>query len=201
MRSGAKLRPQKPIPPPPPKLGMVVELVELELKRKVREAIDLLVLGIVAVATKSEGVSLTVLVSVLTKVPERGLEEDLDDSYYTDEEESDVSPELASRGLGSVGNLPLTRTLWDRYIPSDLRDTYIQWLHSTGGGGGSAGLGVNEMLQALVWDGALSSSDGNAPPWGQAKVIAKNSEECSFILNCTKLNSCDPRKPGGFKLP
>ena len=179
----------------------MVELVEPGLKKKVREAIDLLALGIADVATKSEGVSLNVLVLVLTKVPEKGLEEDLDDSYYSDEEEEDASPELASKGLGSVRSVPVARSLWDRFIPSALKDIYIRWLHSSGGVGSSVGLGVSEVLKALVRDGALSAGELNRPSSRRAKVIPKNSEKCSFVLNCNKRNSCDPRKPAGFKLP
>ena len=67
--------------------------------------------------------------------------------------------------------------------------------------GSSDGLGVREMLDALVRDGALSRHANVQEASGKAQVRPKSSEKCAFILNCVKLNACDGRKPRDFQLP
>ena len=65
----------------------------------------------------------------------------------------------------------------------------------------SDGLGVREMLDALVRDGALRKHDNVREASGKAQVRPKSSERCAFILNCIEENACDDRKPRGFRLP
>ena len=67
--------------------------------------------------------------------------------------------------------------------------------------GKSDGVGVQEMLKALVRNGALRKHENVREASGKAQVRPKNSEKCVFILNCVKQNACDSRQPRGFQWP
>ena len=64
----------------------------------------------------------------------------------------------------------------------------------------SDGVGVREMLDALVQDGALRKHENVREASCKAQVRPKSSEKCAFILNCVKQNATDDRKPRGFQL-
>ena len=57
------------------------------------------------------------------------------------------------------------------------------------------------MLDALVWDGALSKRAGVMEASGKVQARHQSSTKCAFILNCVKPNACDDRKPSGYQLP
>ena len=138
------------------------------------------------------------VVGRLIELAEKGIDLEHEDSYYNDEEEQEgVDPTIAARSLGPVGYVRLQNTLWSRYVPSNLQEKYREWKERSGGVGPFDGVGVSEMLDTLVRDGALSKRDG----MDVAKVRPKSSEKCPFILNCVKQNDSDARKPHGFHLP
>ena len=60
---------------------------------------------------------------------------------------------------------------------------------------------MREMLDALVWDGALSTGASIREASGKAQVRPKSNEKCAFILNGVKQNAFDSRKPRRFQLP
>ena len=64
--------------------------------------------------------------------------------------------------------------------------------------GSSDGVGVREMLDALVRDGALSKRENVQEAGSKAQVRPRCSEKCAFILNCVKQNARDGHKPRGF---
>ena len=64
-----------------------------------------------------------------------------------------------------------------------------------GGVGDSKGVGVTEMLESLVEGGSLRRVPRSLGASGKARVIPKNSEKCSFIMNCMKQNASDCRPP------
>ena len=78
---------------------------------------------------------------------------------------------------------------------------YQKWRDVSRGVGSSDGVGVHEMLDALVQDGTLSKHASVREASGKAHVRPKSSEKCVFILNCVKQNASDSRKPRGFQLP
>ena len=122
--------------------------------------------------------------------------------YYNDEEDhGEVDPAVAARGLGQVGNVPITESLWSRCVPEDLRGRYQKWRQETHGVDVSDGVGVREMLDALVQDGALRKHENVPEDSGKTHVRPKSSEKCAFMLNCVKQNACDDCKPRGFQLP
>ena len=108
---------------------------------------------------------------------------------------------VAARELGQVGNVPIQDTLWSRCVLEDLRSRYRKWRDNSRGVGSSDGVGVSEMLDALVRDGALSKHTNVREASGKAQVRPKSSEKCAFILNCAKQNACGSRNLPGFQLP
>ena len=57
------------------------------------------------------------------------------------------------------------------------------------------------MLDSLVDGGSLRRVPKSMGALGKARVIPKNSEKCSFIMNCMKQNASDCRPPPKFVLP
>ena len=58
-----------------------------------------------------------------------------------------------------------------------------------------------EMLESLVEGGSLRWVSQSLGASGKARVIPKNSENCSFIMNCMKQNASDCRPPPKLVLP
>ena len=68
------------------------------------------------------------VVGRLTELADKGIDPDDEESYYSDEEdEGEVHPTVAARGLGQVGNVPIAQSPWLRCAPDDLRDRYRRW--------------------------------------------------------------------------
>ena len=86
-------------------------------------------------------------------------------------------------------------------MPEDLQNLYQKRRDISGGVGSSDGVGVREMLDALVQNGALSKHASIREASSKARVRPKSNEKCVFILNCVKQNVCDSCKPRGFQLP
>ena len=57
------------------------------------------------------------------------------------------------------------------------------------------------MLESLVEGGSLRRVSQSLGASGKAHVIPKNSEKCSFIMNCMKQNASVCRPPPKFVLP
>ena len=91
------------------------------------EAVSLLVLGICDAAGMGTAETVPVVVGCLTKLAEKGIDPEDEESYYSDEEDADdreVHPMVAARRRGQVGNVPISKSLWSRCVPGDLRDKY-----------------------------------------------------------------------------
>ena len=74
-------------------------------------------------------------------------------------------------------------------------------MNGTGGVGDSKGVGVVEMLESRVEGGSLRQVPKSMGVSGKARVIPKNSEKCSFIMNCMKQNASNCRPPPRFVMP
>ena len=169
---------------------------------RVSEAVSQLLLEVCDAAGDCAAETIPVVVGCLTELAQKGIDPEDEESYYSDEEDhGEVDPAVAAKGLGQVGNVPIQDTLWSRCVPGDLRSRYQKWRDISGGVGSSDGVGVREMLDALVRDGALSRRTSVREASGKAQVRPKSSEKCAFILNCVKQNACDSRKPRGFQQP
>ena len=176
--------------------------VHAKERARMSEAVSQLVLGICDAAGTGTAETVPVVVGCLTGLAEKGIGPEDEESYYNDEDDDgEVDPTVAARGLGQVGNMPTAESLWSRCVPGYLRDRYRRWRQETHGVGASDGLGVREILDTLVRDGAPRKQESVREASGKAHVRPKNSEKCAFILNCVKQNACDDRKPSGFQLP
>ena len=142
------------------------------------------------------------MLQALDAMPGDECEDEDEESYYSDEEgEEDVSPDLAGRGIGACGRVQLSESLWRRAVPDDPLEKYGTWLKETRWVGDSKGVGVAEMLQSLVEGCSLRRVPRSLGASGKARVIPKNSERCSFTMNCMKQNASDCRPPPKFVLP
>ena len=165
-------------------------------------AVGQLILGICDAASTGTAETVPVVVGCLTELAEKGIDPEDEESYYSDEEDhGKVDPTVAARGLGQAGHVPIAESLWSRFASEDLRGRYQNWSQKTHGVGSSDVVGVREMLDALVRDGALRKHKFVQEASGKAQVRPKSSEKCAFIFNCIKHNACDDRKPRGFQLP
>ena len=184
----------------------VHEAVGVQVRAKERplvsQVVSQLLLGVRDAAGDHIAETIAVVVGCLAELSEKGFDLEGDDSYYSDkEDQGEVDPSIAAKGLGQVESVPILDTLWSRCVPEDLQSRYRKWRTDSGGVGSSDGVGVREMLEALVRDGALSKREGVKEASGKAQVRPKSSEKCAFILNCVKQNKCDGRKPHGFQRP
>ena len=60
---------------------------------------------------------------------------------------------------------------------------------------------MTKMLESLVEGGSLRRDPRSLGALSKARVIPKNSENCSFIMNCMRQNASDCRPPPKFVLP
>ena len=89
------------------------------------EAVSQLVLGICDAAGTGTAETVPVVVGRLTELAEKGIDPEDEESYYSDEEDNgEVDPTVAARGLGQVGNVLIAESPWSRYVTEDFRDGY-----------------------------------------------------------------------------
>ena len=158
--------------------------------------------GVMEVAGSQAVGALASVLQALDAIPRDEWEDEDEESYYSDEDgEEDVKPNLAGKGIGECGRVQLNASLWSTAVPDNLLDKYQNWLKETGVVGDSKGVGVAEMLESLVEGGSLRQVSESLGASGKARVIPKNSEKCSFIMNCMKQNASDWRLPPKFVLP
>ena len=167
-----------------------------ELECDLEEGLLVLLSGVMEVAGSQAFGAMTSVLQALHAMPGDDLEDKDEESYYSDEEgDEEVSPDLAGRGIGECGRVQLSELLWRRAVPDDLLEKYREWMKATGGVGDSKGVGVAEMLESPVEGGSLRRVPKSMGASGKARVIPKNSEKCSFIMNCMKQNASDCRPP------
>ena len=180
----------------------VCDQVHEKERANMLEPVSHLMLGICNAARDGAKEVIPMVVGCLSALCEKGVDSKHEEGYYNDEEDDgEGDPAVAARGLGQVGNVPMQDTLWSRCVPEDLRSRYQKWRRETSGVGSSRGVGLREMLDALVRDGALSKHMNMHEASGKAEVRPKSSEKCAFILNCANHNACDGCKRRGFQLP
>ena len=173
-----------------------------ELECDLEEGLLVLLSGVMEVAGSQALGPMTSVLQALDAMPGDDWEDEDEESYYSDEEgDEEVSPDLAGRGIGECGRVQLSESLWRRAVPDDLLGKYREWMKDTRGVGDSKGVGVAEMLESLVEGGSLCRVPKSMGASGKAHVIPKNSEKCSFIMNCMKQNASDCRPPPRFVLP
>ena len=172
------------------------------LENDLEEGLLVLLSGVMEVAGSQAVGALASVLQALDAMQGDEWEDEDEESYYFDEDgEEDVNPDLAGKGIGECGRVKHSESLWSRAVPDDLLDKYRNWLKKTGGVGDSKGVGVAEMLESLVEGASLRRVSQSLGASGKARVIPKNTEKCSFIMNCMKQNASDYRPPPKFVLP
>ena len=107
--------------------------VHAKERARMSEAVSQLVLGICDAAGMGTSETVPVLVGCLTELAEKGIDLEDEESYYSGEEDDgEVDPTVAARGLGQVGNVPIADSPWSRCVPGDLRDRYRRQIPETG---------------------------------------------------------------------
>ena len=153
----------------------------------------ILMAGGAALAGTEDVRSIAELLQSEAAVADGRWEEEEVDSYYWDEDgDKEVNTETVGKGIGECGAVKLSKSLWDRTLPSDLLSAYVKRMKSSAGVGEITGVGVVKMLSSLVEGGSLKRRGGAL---GKVRVIPKNLEKCNFTLNCMKHNACDHKTP------
>ena len=102
--------------------------VHAKERARMSEAVSQLVSGICDAAGMGTSETVPVVVGCLTELAEKGIDQEDEESYYSDEEDDgEVNPTVAARGLGHVGNVPIAESLWSRCVLGDPRDRYRRW--------------------------------------------------------------------------
>ena len=153
-----------------------------------------------AVAVLEVGGTETVVMAVVDRVREEGLQDCGEETYYNSEdEEEEVSEELAARVVGEMGHIPISRQIGDCCVQGDLQN-YQRWDKHQQGIKPSEGVGVSAMFKAILEAGG-GGLVFRKKPTGIARVIPKSSEKCSLIYNGIRVNSVDSCCTKGFRLP
>ena len=102
-------------------LKKLVDSSPKALEHNLEEGLLVLLSGVMEVAgAQGVGASASVLQALDAMLGDDWENED-EESYYSDEDgEEDVSPDLASRGIGECGRVKLSESLWSRAVPDDL---------------------------------------------------------------------------------
>ena len=127
-----------------------------------------------------------------------GLRELLD-GIYPAVSEGEVTPEMAQKGIGSVGAVPLPEWLWQIYV-----SPRQEFLLSSAEEVRKVRGGTADMLSAIARTGALQqlSKQALGIPWSPTAVaftIPKNETKARLILHGVRANQ--RQWEGGYKVP
>ena len=153
-----------------------------------------------ALAVCEVGATGAVVMAVVDRLREEGLQGCGEETYYNcEEEEEDASEQLAARGVGEIGRVPVSQ--------SGTVVSLETWCTTTTDGAApkkeskpSESVGVAAMFSAIKEAGRLALSSSTKPT-RTARVIPKSSVKCSLIYNGIPANSADSHRPKGFYVP
>ena len=123
-----------------------------------------------------------------------------EDRYYSSEDEDEIDPETAAKGLGSAGRVHVHAPLWRRLVPQDLLRAYEKHAKARGANLKSHCTKLPLMMQALRVD-ARGVKRTHLRPTSRAFLRPKNRQKCRMILDASPINGADPRRPQKFTLP
>ena len=121
----------------------------------------------------------------------------------------DVDDAILDKGLGPIGDFPLSQDLWDsmvlEFYRSGLRDFNMEESWEDGdrvveGASRWVSQRVERLVSALRRAGVYQVPPDPLPPTCYAFVILKSSEKVSLILSCVKQNTRDGSVPPTFQL-
>ena len=123
-----------------------------------------------------------------------------EDGYYSSEDEDEINPETAAKGLGSAGRVHVREPLWRRLVPQDLLRAYEKHAKARGGSLKSHCTKLPLMMRARRVD-ARGVKRTHLRPTSRAFLRPKNRQKCRMILDASPINGADPRRPQNFTLP
>ena len=123
-----------------------------------------------------------------------------EDGYYSSEDEDEIDPETAAKGLGSAGRVHVHAPLWRRLVPQDLLRAYEKHAKARGANLKSHCTKLPLMMRALRVD-ARGVKRTHLRPTSRAFLRPKNRQKCRMILDASPINEADPRRPQKFTLP
>ena len=122
-----------------------------------------------------------------------------EDGYYSSEDEDEIDPETAAKGLGSAGRVHVHAPLWRRLVPQDLLRAYEKHAKARGANLKSHCTKLPLMMRALRVD-ARGVKRTHPRPTSRAFLRPKNRQKCRMILDACPINGADPRRPQKFTL-
>ena len=135
----------------------------------------------------------------LQEVLDDGLDGE-EDGYYSSEDEDEIDPEIAAKGLGSAGRVHVHAPLWRSLVPQDLLRTYEKHAKARGANLKSHCTKLALMMRALRVD-TRGVKRTRLRPTSRAFLRPKNRQKCRMILDASPINEADPRRPQKFTLP
>ena len=123
-----------------------------------------------------------------------------EDGYYSSEDEDEIDPETAAKGLGSVGRVHVHVPLWRRLVPQDLLRAYEKHAKAGGANLKSHCTKLPLMMRALHVD-ARGVKRTHLTPTSRAFLRPTNRQKCRMILDASPINGADTGRPQKFTLP
>ena len=123
-----------------------------------------------------------------------------EDGYYSSEDEDEIDPETAAKGLGSGGRVHVHAPLRRRLVPQDLLRACEKHAKARGANLKSHRTKLPLMMRALRVDARGGVKRTHLRPTPRAFLHPKNRQKCRMILDASPINGADPRRPQKFTL-
>ena len=114
-----------------------------------------------------------------------------------------MTEEMARAGLGKAGKVSVARSTWKKCVPADLLDVYLRAFRSSSGfptPNSRSPSKLRKMMNSARLDASGLRITGR-PASATAFLRYKNKTKCRLLLNATKINAVDDRRPPRIKLP
>ena len=123
-----------------------------------------------------------------------------EDGYYSSEDEEEINPKTAAKGLGSAGRVHVHAPLWGRPVPQDLLKAYERHGSNRGADLKSRCTKLPLMMRALRV-GARGVKRTRLTPTSRAFLRLKSRQKCRMIVDASPIKEADPRRPQKFTPP
>ena len=113
-----------------------------------------------------------------------------------------MTEDMARAGLGKAGRVSVARSIWKKCVPADLLDVYLRAFRSSSEfptPNSRSPSKLRKMLNSVRLD--ASGRITGRPASATAFLRNKNKTKCRLLLNATKINAVDVRRPPRITLP
>ena len=124
-------------------------------------------------------------------------------SKPTFKREPAVAEEMARAVLGKAGRVSVARSIWKKCVPVDLLDVSLRAFRSSSDfptPNSRSPSKLRKMMNSVRLDASGLRITGR-PASATAFLRYKNKTKCRLLLNATKINAIDDRRPPQIKLP